>query len=75
MEDWRGLGLADMALAMRDGRLHRASGDLAYHVLDTMHAILDASHEGRHVDLTSNCERPARLSAGEFALKQSEAQP
>ena len=75
VEDWRGLGLADMALAMRDGRLHRASGDLAYHVLDTMHAILDASHEGRHVDLTSNCERPARLSAGEFALRQSEAQP
>jgi predicted dehydrogenase len=75
VKDWRGLGLADMARAMRDGRPHRANGELAYHVLDIMHAIHDASLEGRHVDLTSNCERPARLSAGEVTLGPSQAQP
>ena len=32
----RGLGVADMAYALRSGRPHRASGSLAYHVLDTL---------------------------------------
>jgi predicted dehydrogenase len=55
----RGLGVADMAEALREGRAHRASGDLAFHVLETMHAIHEASREGRHVTLTSSVERPA----------------
>jgi predicted dehydrogenase len=75
VENWRGLGVADMALALRDGRPHRANGDLAYHVLDIMYAIHDASHEGRHAELTSNCERPARLLGGEFTIRQREGQP
>ncbi len=60
----RGLGVADMAYALRSGRPHRASGELAYHVLDIMHAIHDASREGRHVELASTCERPAPLPVG-----------
>jgi predicted dehydrogenase len=70
VENWRGLGLADMAQAMHTGRSHRASGDLAYHVLDIMHAIHDASREGTHVYLRSNCERPAPVRAGEFQVEQ-----
>ncbi|MEA2514869.1 MAG: hypothetical protein QOJ59_4358 [Thermomicrobiales bacterium] len=58
----RGLGLADMAEGLRDGRPHRASGELALHVLETMHAIHDASRDGRHVELESALERPAPLS-------------
>ncbi len=57
----RGIGLADMAYALRSGRPHRATGELAYHVLDIMHAIHDASREGRHIELTSTCARPAPL--------------
>lgn len=64
-ENWRGLGVADMANALRNGHSHRANGDLAYHVLDIMHAVHDASREGRHIELTSTCERPAPLRAGE----------
>lgn len=60
----RGLGVADMAYALRSGRPHRANGELAYHVLDIMHAIHDASREGRHVELVSTCERPAALPVG-----------
>ncbi|HLZ61358.1 MAG TPA: Gfo/Idh/MocA family oxidoreductase [Ktedonosporobacter sp.] len=63
----RGIGVADMAYAIRSGRPHRASGDLAYHVLDTMQAFYDASKEGRHIELTSQCERPAPLQAGEHS--------
>jgi predicted dehydrogenase len=54
----RGLGVADMAEAIRSGRPHRANASLAYHVLDTMHAILDSSQAGKHIDLSSTCERP-----------------
>lgn len=60
----RGLGVADMAYALRSGRAHRASAELAYHVLDVMHAFHDASAQGRHVELTSTCERPDPLPTG-----------
>ena len=45
-------------------RAQRAHGDMALHVLDVMHAILEASATGRHVELTSTCDRPAALAAG-----------
>ncbi len=57
----RGLGVADMLAAEREGRPHRANGDVAYHVLDLMHAVLDASREGRHITPESTCERPAAM--------------
>lgn len=62
-EQSRGLGVADMAYALRSGRPHRASGQLAYHVLDIMHAFHDASREGKHIELTSG-HRPAPLPTG-----------
>lgn len=54
----RGLGLADMACAMQSDRPHRANGDLAYHVLDVMQAMYEASDEGKHIELKSKCDRP-----------------
>lgn len=60
----RGLGVADMAGAMRSGRPHRASGELAFHVLDIMAAFLESSDKGRHVNTKSTCERPAPLPEG-----------
>jgi Predicted dehydrogenases and related proteins len=60
-ENSRGIGLADMANALRTGHQHRANGDLAYHVLDIMEAFYDSAHEGKHVEMVSTCERPAPL--------------
>jgi predicted dehydrogenase len=60
-ENSRSIGLADMAHAMLSGRPHRASGELAFHVLDIMHAVHDASDRGKHIELTSQVERPAAL--------------
>jgi predicted dehydrogenase len=54
----RGLGVADMAYAIRIGTPHRASGALIYHVLDVMHAIHDASRLGKHVQIESRVDRP-----------------
>jgi predicted dehydrogenase len=63
-DNHRGIGVADMAYALQSGRPHRASGELAYHVLDVMHAILDAAESGCHVDIKSTCQRPAPLPLG-----------
>ena len=63
-ENRRGIGVADMAYALQSGRPHRANGELTYHVLDAMHAFLEASAEGRHIDLTSSCQKPAALPMG-----------
>ena len=60
----RCLGPADMAHAIRGGRKHRANGEMAYHVLDLMHAFHEASRTGRHIRLKSTCERPAPLPTG-----------
>jgi len=60
----RSIGVADMAYALRSGRPHRASGALALHVLDIMHAFHDASNEGKRIDLTTPGVRPAALPMG-----------
>jgi predicted dehydrogenase len=57
----RGIGLADFIDAIRAGRPHRASGELAFHVLDVLLAIETASTSGRTEHVTSRCERPVPL--------------
>ena len=60
-ENSRGIAVADMAYGLRSGREHRCNGQLAYHVLDVMHGVHDASRTGRHVELESTCPQPAPL--------------
>lgn len=60
----RGVGIADMATAIRNDRPHRASGEMAYHVIDIVHALHDASNENRHIELESTCTQPAPLPLG-----------
>jgi predicted dehydrogenase len=59
----RGIGVAGMAEALRRGTPHRASGELAYHVLDLMFAIHEASEHGCHVEVQSTCARPEAMAA------------
>ncbi|MEW1720497.1 Gfo/Idh/MocA family oxidoreductase [Streptomyces sp. NPDC093109] len=54
----RGVGLADLARALAEDRPHRASAELARHVLDVMLTLLDAAREGRTLKVVSDCERP-----------------
>lgn len=57
-ENSRGIGVADMAAAIDAKTPHSANGELAYHVLDIMHAFHDASSQGRHILLQSSCDHP-----------------
>lgn len=49
----RGTGVVDLARAIRAGVPERASGELAFHVLDIMVSIIEAAESGAFVDLTS----------------------
>jgi predicted dehydrogenase len=60
----RGVGLADLAHAIETDRPHRASGELAFHVLEIMDAVLRAASEHRVVELTSSVARPDPVPFG-----------
>lgn len=50
----RGMGVLDMARSIRAGVPHRATGDLAYHVLDSMVSITESMESGTFVDVESS---------------------
>ena len=58
---FRGIGVAELAQAIASGRPNRASGRLAYHVLDTMLAFEDSARDRTQVEVQSECPRPAPL--------------
>ena len=60
-ENSRGLGVADMAAAIRCDRPHRANDEVAFHVLDLMHALHEASETGSHILIGSTMQRPLPL--------------
>jgi predicted dehydrogenase len=62
-ENMRGIGAADMAAAVIGGRSHRAHGDMAFHVLDIMQGIVEASEKGCHYRTVSTCSRPEPLDS------------
>ncbi|HEY1722017.1 MAG TPA: Gfo/Idh/MocA family oxidoreductase [Magnetospirillaceae bacterium] len=62
--NYRIIGVADMAHAIRKKRAHRANGDLAFHVLEVMEAFQISSESGRHIKIKSQPERPAPLRTG-----------
>jgi predicted dehydrogenase len=49
----RGLGLLDMVRAIAEGRDHRASGTVGYHVLDIMLSAEESAERGEFVDVES----------------------
>ena len=60
----RGIGVAELAAAIRGNRPARASGEMAYHVLDLMIAFHEASQSGQHISLGSSMQRPAAFPVG-----------
>jgi predicted dehydrogenase len=62
--EFRSIGAADMATAIVTDRPHRASGALAFHVLEVMEAFQISADEGRRVKIESRVDRPAAMPAG-----------
>jgi predicted dehydrogenase len=60
-QEARGLGLHDLVEAAAEARPHRASGQLAHHVVDVARTVLDAAVEERTLEVTTGVERPAPM--------------
>ena len=54
----RGIGPAEMALAIQSGTRSRVSGEMAFHVLDTMIQIMRSGETNELLPISSTCERP-----------------
>ena len=57
----RGIGLVDMAYAIRDDRPARASGEMALHAVEVMEGMLTSARDDRFIAMTTTFERPAAL--------------
>ena len=60
----RGIGVLDMARALRTGAAHRASGELALHVLDVMAAITASARGAAFLDVPAWTEKLEALPEG-----------
>jgi hypothetical protein len=55
------MGVLDMARSLRAGTAHRATGELAYHVLDTMVSISESIDAGTFVNVESSAPASTAL--------------
>lgn len=63
----RGIGPADMADALLHQRKHRASGEIAYHVLEAMWAFHLSSESGSYYNMKSTCVPAEPLTGSLFS--------
>jgi predicted dehydrogenase len=63
--NYRSAGLADLAVAIREGRDARCGLDRALHAVEVMTAILESGKSGKFVDLTTTCTRPEAFGIAE----------
>jgi predicted dehydrogenase len=59
--NYRILGVAEMASAIRTNRPHRASDAVALHTVEVMEAIVSGGEVGQSILINSRCERPRAL--------------
>lgn len=64
-EDSRGLGLADMAAALKNGRPIRAGSEQLFHVLDVMTAFERSSSKKAREEISSAYQRQKPMSKGD----------
>jgi len=64
LDNSRGVGVADLCRAIANDRPQRAHGDMAYHVVDVINSVIEASDQKTHVTLQSTCAQPAPLPTG-----------
>ena len=61
---WRGIAVVDMAHAIRTGRPHRSSAELALHTVEIVSAIDNSNADSKVYTIESRPERPALLKLG-----------
>ena len=64
IDSYRGIGVADMAWAIRNGRPHRCSGELGLHAIEILDGINESCREERMYHMTTKPDQPAMLPQG-----------
>ena len=72
-EDFRCIGVADMAWAIRNNRPHRCSAEMGLHAFEVIHGIMESCNTGKVYEMTTKVERPAPLPSGYIAGSYIEA--
>lgn len=60
----RGIGVADIAWALTNGRTPRISNEMGLHTIEIIHGVDVASATGQYYTMTTHPERPKALRAG-----------
>lgn len=63
-DECRGLGVAEMAWSMRQGRKNRANKEMAYHALEVLHGIVKSSSTGSNQIMQSTFDRTPPIPRG-----------
>ena len=66
VSEGRGLGVAEMAIALREGKESRVNDRLLYHILEVMLAVYESSDTGRKISIESIAPLPEPLSDKEW---------
>ncbi|KAJ54445.1 hypothetical protein ACMU_17175 [Actibacterium mucosum KCTC 23349] len=64
-ENYRIIGAADMAQALRDRRPMRTSGDLMHHIVEIMDGVMHSAQTGARVSMQTAPKRPAAVDPTE----------
>lgn len=67
LDNSRGVGVAEMAWAIRNNRPHRASKEMAYHVFELIHGMYLSAKEKQIYEIESTFEKPIPLKEGIIA--------
>lgn len=59
----RGIGVADMAWAIRTNRKPRISFEMGYHALEAILGIAESDRTGQRIEFSTDFERPAPISS------------
>jgi predicted dehydrogenase len=63
-DEYRGLGVAEMAWSMRQGRKNRANKEMAYHALEVLHGIVKSSKLKSNQAMQSTFEKMPPIPRG-----------
>ena len=63
-ENSRGIGVADLAYSIRNGRAPRCSPERIYHMFEIAHGIIRSGETGMIYNMKSTCTRPEPFKAG-----------
>jgi len=72
-QEFRGLGVADMAYAIKNKRKPRADCEMGYHAFEAIHGIIQSCETGQIYKMKSTCTRPAPLRPTQFYGKAQES--